>query len=44
MPVRVVQSKGKKERYAKLSVKFLVVMDEDLKKIIQRCFYLKIAM
>lgn len=28
MQIRVVQSKGKKDRYAKLSVKFLVVMDE----------------
>jgi hypothetical protein len=28
MPIRVVQSKGKKERYAKLSVKFLVMVNE----------------
>jgi len=28
MQIRVVQSKGKKDRYAKLSVKFLVVMEE----------------
>ncbi len=38
MQIRVVQSKGKKDRYAKLSVKFLVVMDEYIEKYHPKVF------